>query len=464
MRPPEQDSKPDLLHEKLMLPQEWTLKQAKELTSVIAYYLFHLGVRAGQSVCWTLTGVRTKLQVAESEEGYEESVQVRTIVSRLRFPQVNHPRPWDFTSLHERFTHPRDLLSQQVTLYCVTTTHAHLVETPTSVDVYSSRTSPFMKRAQFKHAVRVMVVPLRHFYRLTASLGDPATGVAWITNSGRCGSTLLLQMLENIPGMRCLSEPDVTTNVALLSRAGHLDAAEVEMLSRAVVRYLCRAAPGVTHVAVKVRYTCVTEVQLVQKLFPAFRHVYLYRDLGNVMTSFYKFIHRDLAVCMLEKLINSASTLPPVRTRVRAYLAGMIAWADCYDREELVQVLSSGTFMGYGTAIICSNLAVFKKDLETGVTKDVPTLHYDELIRQPRTVLTRLFQHLAIPTCHVDEALKALDADSQAGTIASNIQDRGIRQAVRKITTKDIDSMNAALSAMGLPDMTHRLHMPASMM
>ena len=264
--------------------------------------------------------------------------------------------------------------------------------------------------------------------------------------------------------MRCLSEPDVTTNVALLSRSGQISAAETESLTRAVVRYLCRAAPGVTHVAVKVRYTCVTEVRLVQKLFPAFRHVYIYRDLGNVMTSFYNFIHRDLAVCMLEKVINSSTTLPPVKTRVRKYLAGMIAWADCCNREELVHVLSNGSFMGYSTAIICSNLAVFKKDLEIAQTKHVPTLHYDELIRHPKTVSTRLFEHLSISTSHVERALTALDTDSQAGDIASNIQHRNSKQRVRKMTSDDIDSMNAVLSAMSLPDMTQRLHMPASLM
>ncbi|GFR80848.1 hypothetical protein ElyMa_004055100 [Elysia marginata] len=92
-------------------------------------------------------------------------LQVQTIVSRLRFPQVNHPRPWDFTTFHSRFTHPSDLLSQQVTLYCVTSTHAHMVETPADINVYSSKTSPFMKRAQFQHAKKVMVISLRHFYR-----------------------------------------------------------------------------------------------------------------------------------------------------------------------------------------------------------------------------------------------------------------------------------------------------------
>ncbi|GFR80851.1 sulfotransferase family protein [Elysia marginata] len=300
--------------------------------------------------------------------------------------------------------------------------------------------------------------------RLTATLGDPATSVAWISNSGRCGSTLLIQMLETIPGMRCLSEPDVTTNVALLSRSGEIDAKETETLTRACVRYLCRASPGVSHVAVKLRYTCVTEVRLVQKLFPGFRHVYLYRDLGNVMTSFYNFIHRDLAVCMLEKVINSSTTLPPVRSRVRAYLAGMIAWADCYNRDELVQVLSHGTFMGYSTAIICSNLAVFKRDLESGETQNVPTLHYDDLVRRPRVVSSRLFEHLSISISHVAGALVALDTDSQAGTIASNIQHRGNKHRIRKMTADDIDSMNAALKAMGLPDMTQRLHMPVSLM
>ena len=300
--------------------------------------------------------------------------------------------------------------------------------------------------------------------RLTAAMGDPPTPVAWINNSGRCGSTLFIQMLETIPRMRCLSEPDVTTNIALLSRSGQLDAAGTETLTQACVRYLCRAAPGVSHVAVKVRYTCVTEVRLVQKLFPDFRHVYLYRDLGNVMTSFYKFIHRDLAVCMLEKVINSSSTLPPVRARVRSYLASMIAWSGCYSREELTQVLSHGTFMGYSTAIILSNLAVFKESLESGETQDVPTLHYDELIRQPKAVTTRLFEHLSIPTSHVTQALTALNSDSQAGDIASNIQHKGDKHKVRTITTDDIDSMNAALTAMGLPDMTHRLHMPVNLL
>ncbi len=44
-------------------------------------------------------------------------------------------------------------------------------------------------------------------------VGDPSVSVAAVGMTARCGSTLLSQMMNRVPGTRSISEPMATVNV-----------------------------------------------------------------------------------------------------------------------------------------------------------------------------------------------------------------------------------------------------------
>ena len=92
------------------------------------------------------------------------------------------------------------MLKPTVSLYAVSATEALFVETPKSVNIFSSDENPFFYIAQFRRCKRVIKVPIKSFHRLAGKIGDPEVPVTWLTNTARCGSTILCQVLEKVPG------------------------------------------------------------------------------------------------------------------------------------------------------------------------------------------------------------------------------------------------------------------------
>ncbi|RUS80190.1 hypothetical protein EGW08_012047 [Elysia chlorotica] len=435
-----------------------SLKTSWEVLTISAYYVCHAVVRNLQRLLWAYNGVADQLVMAEYGAVYDTCVHVQKIINRGRFSIMNHPRPWDFVGVHEGFAHPQTLLNPSITLYCVTPTHAYFLQCPEDIDVHQSSISPFMYMAQYYHAEKIYSIPLGHFHRLADEVGDPRVPVIWITSTGRCGSTLVGQMLEKLPGTRCLSESDSLTNISLMQRAGQQGPSELSKTIRSTVRMLCKEAPGVQRIVFKCRFNCVTELEPIMEHFPQFRHIYVYRNLGAVMKSYFKFLHRDTAMCLLEWLVNSR-LISHAMPFIRNYLVHFIAGKDSLEKVE--QILPKVNFMGYVTAIICSCIVEFQNMTRKGFI--VQTLHYDELMRNPVEVTSKLFQLLSLPQDYVHMSLAAMQHDTQHGTILSNIYHRNSTNA-RQMTGKDTKDINVVLQAMGLPDMKHEMSLPNSLM
>ena len=65
-------------------------------------------------------------------------------------------------------------------------------------------------------------MPMDSFYKLADGIGKPEVCVSYVANTGRCGSTLLSQALENVPGTLLYAEPDCLTNLAYMRKDGTL--------------------------------------------------------------------------------------------------------------------------------------------------------------------------------------------------------------------------------------------------
>jgi len=61
--------------------------------------------------------------------------------------------------------------------------------------LWRSEFGAFMRDAQTKFCRRLIVVPLSTFHRLAELIGDPEGELIFLFNIGRCGSTLLTQVL-----------------------------------------------------------------------------------------------------------------------------------------------------------------------------------------------------------------------------------------------------------------------------
>ena len=75
---------------------------------------------------------------------------------------------------------------------------------------------------------------------LAANTGDPSVPAIWMSNTGRCGGTMLTQVFESVPGLLVIHEPDPPTNVHDLNEGNTCEDSEYEVMLKAMIRICVR--------------------------------------------------------------------------------------------------------------------------------------------------------------------------------------------------------------------------------
>ena len=121
---------------------------------------------------------------------------------------------WEWFSYHcrhVRYTHPDAVLASNVTLLNIDEKFAvfAVVDTESKEDVLKNSSGPFMYINQFNLCSELIRMPLESFLQLSEEVGDPKGKLVILSNTGRCGSTLLTKLFEELPNTVSISEPEV---------------------------------------------------------------------------------------------------------------------------------------------------------------------------------------------------------------------------------------------------------------
>ena len=124
-----------------------------------------------------------------------------------------------------------------LSLYCLDDSkkRAIFVETPPDIDLSEA---PFYYQAQFQHALRLIAVPYEDLHRLAREAGDPFEKLVLIYSVGRCGSTLLSRVFNQVHEVVSLSEPDVFTQIVGLRNPDGSRDRDIEELLLSCTRIL----------------------------------------------------------------------------------------------------------------------------------------------------------------------------------------------------------------------------------
>jgi hypothetical protein len=193
----------------------------------------------------------------EVELSYETSATVSDIVCKYKIP-VTLAQASDFITVHPRPRHPRCVLEPCASLYCISEDTAFFVQVASDkiADVYSSGATPFMFDAQYLRAVRLISMPLSSFHRVAREcrLGSAAAGqgenVIMLSNTTRCGSMLLCELLAAAPNTLCLREPDALTCCLFAPKE------KTRALLASAIQLLCKDAGDDMKVVIKPRGHC----------------------------------------------------------------------------------------------------------------------------------------------------------------------------------------------------------------
>ena len=196
-----------------------------------------------QNWFWILNGTQQAQTLSRRPEGYGSCVQIQDIWFKCVFDEIIAGQKEDFLTVHNSFASTDILLKDNVTLYSLNHNEAVFVKTASSINVYDGdKGSGFLRIAQYRYATQVLLVPLEAFYKFAEDLGKPKAKVLFVSNTGRCGSTILSQIFEATGKCLSITEPMAFQLVSRIQETNveNYSRKELQKLVSSIMCVLCK--------------------------------------------------------------------------------------------------------------------------------------------------------------------------------------------------------------------------------
>ncbi|ELU10730.1 hypothetical protein CAPTEDRAFT_208974 [Capitella teleta] len=328
------------------------------------------------------------------------------ILARRKLNEEDIASPLHFWLMFRRLNKLDVLLEKNVTMYCVDEQYAYFVETDSNVDVYSSNVSPFVYMAQYQHAKKFYVVPIPVFTTFVDNLPKCNTKVALLSNTGRCGSTLLTQVLEGTGRVLAMSEPDTIdhfANVCIKKGGVGCDSTWKRLaLIFQFYAYCAHINGGYDLVCIKTRNFAQCLVPIVHEHAPWVNQLYMYRKGVKIIESFMKIIAGNLQRNPEFGIVD----MDICKHFFKTYL-----------QEDLCSALDMVTDgFTFGTLFLAGAMRDYKRYIEEGI--NIPSVKYEKFLQNPKGHLQAMGEHfkLDFTSDEIDHALDSLKRNSQQGT------------------------------------------------
>ncbi|XP_076443878.1 uncharacterized protein LOC143282186 [Babylonia areolata] len=320
------------------------------------------------------------------------------------------------------------LLKPDVSLYCVMPDCVLFVRTSPGVNCYRSETSPFFYMAQFFHAEEVYVTSHHWFHVLAAEIAeDCRVPVTWLSSTGRCGSTMLCQVMEGVPGVVCVAEPDAILNIVMMANVYWktlLQSTIYTLVYHATAHRGCSLS-ATEHVFIKTRSICSMLIRDIHKVCPKIRHVFMFRRLPQQIRSFKQLLSR-----------GKLSWLTLASSDIVALEAAL---------EDLVPDLTNVEIFA---SMTCSQIRMVQR--LQAERFPIPVLRYEDVVADPIRVVGALFDFIHISRDHLDSALKSMGKRSQSSV--PGFEDNTASSTCH-LTARERQGINNILARMQLPKM-----------
>ena len=373
---------------------------------------------------------------------YETSARIGTIVWKHKFSPVSITSPRDFLCLHFARAHPDYVLRSSVSLYCVTENEAIFIETDETVNVYISDENPFLYIAQFNRSKKVIKMPLQSFQQLAENIGDSKVPVIWLSNTGRCGSTILCQVFESVPGTLVLAENDTPQNIVLLQKSNKLTESEYQNLLKSTVRVLCKPHPGTERIFIKTRAFAVCLMADLSKLFPNMKQMFMYRNCLETLSSWLAIMASVPELVVMRAFIDS-ETLSNIFPFFRKWLYGVLVFKSQESRHVPINMNTVSIF-----TYVLANYFMFARDAMS-CDKAIVSIKYEDIVSETVRTCKLIFERMGLDLNDLNRAVVAFSKDSQRGSVLS----RSLvgNDPRRRISAADRIKADAILTSYNLP-------------
>ena len=373
---------------------------------------------------------------------YEKSAQISRVLWRRKCFMMDITSSRDFLTTVGSNIHPDYVLKPSVSLYAITKDEAVFVETPDEIKLFRSDIHPFLYVAQFQYCQRVITMPIRSFHKLANDIGSSTAPVIWLSNTGRCGSTIIGQLFESVQGTILMSENDSLTNLAYMKEKGKVSGKEYEEIFSSIVRVLCKPRANINRVCIKCRSCGMVHMKFISKLFPHIKQMFLYRNVRPTVSSFLGLTVSETALAWWRYFADNELIVrffPFLRNYLHSYFT--LNDSDFMKASSDINTVEMFTSMWAKFILQAQNVKSHYKNI-------LP-VKYEDLISHPQKTCERIFEAVGIENAEVKTALKVLKSDSQRGSVLSKSSIGGHPR--RSISSVDKLKADCILSKHQLP-------------
>ena len=373
------------------------------LAWIYSKYFLYITVRKlysiTQALWWIVNGTYLSLYTSRQEKNYYRSAQLLDIVFRYKMDVLTEPSgPGNFITTHAAFVSPSYIQQDNVTLYYVTATEAVFVESPEEIDVSHSDYGSFLRVAQFENARRIIKIPIDAFHKMAEEIGDPTGEIVFVTNTARCGSTLLTQIFEETGECVGFSEPDAFN--ALTNYKDKMPQDDLDKLIRNSIRMQCKPLVNrhISAYIIKVMPPLIEAVPTYLRLYPESKQLFMYREGLKVAHS----LVRISTQVPLLALLLMVTKLHPRLAEMTVEAMGLPV------NEDLPRLPSPLIFCFYLWAGLCRKYLGLR---ENGY--EIDAVKYEDLVEHPLEATKVIFKYCSLPEELAEKAINALNKDSQ---------------------------------------------------
>ena len=289
----------------------------------------------------------------------------------------------------------------------VTAKEFHFIRTEPGINVTDMDKYPLVYFTLYDHAIELITIPHETVYRyLRGKPGRDGGNITLLHNIGRCGSTLVAHMVYKTGQCQVLSEPFPLLESIVLTNKLHgsqLNDGEnnLDML-KATLLLLCKIPEERYFIKVTGIFTG-NSVQLIHRVLPGTKDLFLYRALVPTLTSFNRILGRIYFPTM--GLDATFDALPTKYRRI---------W-------EKIKV--SGLHERFFFILLSQMHPYYLESLDRNNMK---SYSYESLLKDKEGFCKSLLSEIGIGEEWVPLALSALKKDSQENTPISRKNGAGI--------------------------------------
>ena len=340
--------------------------------------------------------------------------------------------PFDIVSADDFHTHigqpvnPHVILEKaNLSLYCLdhANQRALFVETSPDVDLLQA---PFYFIAQYENVQKLVAVSYDTLHTLARKVEVDPQRIILFYSTGRCGSTLVSQVMNLNPSIVSFSEPDVFSQLVMIRTAGQSTDAEIASLLYDSIMIMASNAQkqGYQFFAFKFRSYVLSVSDLLYQTIPQAKILFMYR---NALTWAYSFSRAFGSPDdnMGERLEKSGFRymIPSVNQHLETHNNSM-TWVE-YVAHMWVSTMQDCRWLRQQGAALAS-------------------ARFEDLKATPQVVIQSLLAHCGLSMPEPEKLADVLAKDSQAGTAGA--QDR--QEHARRLTDADLIELESVIREM----------------